>query len=490
MSEYRKELEEIFAREDAFRNKVWKPLICAAVFMVTAFAMSVAYGGTLFAGGTDTGSLILYEVDQADIDQAKADRDAAEAQAAEAAAMVSSLQSQKSSLTGELAALNEANEEQKAQYELICSQLEAALEAKAQALEDYIEAQENLEAQELLFSERVSAMFEYQNKSTLEVLLESDNIAGFFTNMEIITLIADADAQAIDQMQIALDDAELQKEIKLQEAEDMQAIADQKQAELDELEALIGTTEDTLASVSSQLSSWEQQEDELEAYAASLNDTVLQLQSEYNAQVAAQQAAQQTAQTAAPSGDQSSGTGTESNPGSGTGSEGSDSGSSTNTGTNTNSGSSSSSGAPSYPASPSVSISFQWPASGYISSPFGYRLHPVYNTWKFHSGIDIACGYGSAICAAASGTVIYVSEPVEGCNTGGSGYGNYCIIDHGDGVTTLYAHARDIYVSVGDYVSAGQQIGEVGSTGTSTGAHLHFEVRVNGTQYNPEDYLP
>jgi murein DD-endopeptidase MepM/ murein hydrolase activator NlpD len=130
-----------------------------------------------------------------------------------------------------------------------------------------------------------------------------------------------------------------------------------------------------------------------------------------------------------------------------------------------------------------------WPASGYISSSYGYRLHPVYNTWKFHSGIDIACGYGSAICAAASGTVIYVTEPVEGCNTGGSGYGNYCIIDHGDGVTTLYAHARDIYVSVGDYVSAGQQIGEVGSTGTSTGAHLHFEVRVNGTAYNPCDYL-
>ena len=481
MSEYKRELEEIFAREDAFRDKVWKPLVLAGVIAVTTFAMSVAYGGNLFAGSIDSGTLIKYEVDQEDIDKAKADKDAAEAQAAEAAAMVSSLQSQKNSLTGELAALNEANEEQKAQYELICTQLEAALEAKAQALDEYIEAQENLEAQQLLFSERVSAMFEYQNKSTLEVLLESDNIAGFFTNMEIITLIADADAQAIDQMQIALDDAELQKEIKLQEAEDMQAIADQKQAELDELEALIGTTEDTLASVSSQLSSWEQQEDELEAYAASLDSQILALQSEYNAQVAAQQAAQQPAQTSS-SGDSGSssdsGNGSTSDSGSGSGS--SDSGS----------GSSGSSGAPSYPASPSVSVSFQWPASGYISSAFGYRLHPVYNTWKFHSGIDIACGYGSAICAAASGTVIYVTEPVEGCNTGGSGYGNYCIIDHGDGVTTLYAHARDIYVSVGDYVSAGQQIGEVGSTGTSTGAHLHFEVRVNGTQYNPCDYLP
>lgn len=477
MSRYKNELEEIFAREDAFRQKVWKPLILAGIVATTVFTLSVTFAGNVIAGGADTSVVEILKVDQEDIDQAKQEKEEAEAQAAEAAAMVSSLQSQKSSLTGELASLNEANEEQKAQYELICSQLEAALEAKAQALDDYIQAEENLEAQQLLFSERVSAMFEYQNKSTLEVLLESDNIAGFFTNMEIITLIADADAQAIDQMQIALDDAELQKEIKLQEAEDMQAIADQKQAELDELEELIATTEDTLSYVSSQLSTWEQQEDELEAYAASLGDQIVALQSEYNAQQAAQQPAQP-----ASSGDSGSGSASDSGSSSGdSGSSSSDSGSSSSSGGG--------SSAPSNPSSPSISVSLQWPASGYISSPFGYRYHPVYGTYKFHSGIDIACGYGSAICAAASGTVIYVTEPVEGCNTGGSGYGNYCIIDHGDGVTTLYAHARDIYVSVGDYVSAGQQIGEVGSTGTSTGAHLHFEVRVNGTQYNPEDYL-
>ena len=92
--------------------------------------------------------------------------------------------------------------------------------------------------------------------------------------------------------------------------------------------------------------------------------------------------------------------------------------------------------------------------------------------------------------AAAAGTVILVSEPVEGQNKGGTGYGNYCIIDHGNGYSTLYGHARDIYVYEGQYVSAGESIGEVGSTGTSTGAHLHFEVRLWGDTRNPLDYLP
>ena len=120
MSRYKNELEEIFAREDAFRHKIWKPLILAGVVATTVFALSVSFAGNIIAGGADTSVVEILKVDQEDIDQAKQDRDEAEAQAAEAAAMVSSLKSQKSSLSGELAALNEANEEQKAQYELIC----------------------------------------------------------------------------------------------------------------------------------------------------------------------------------------------------------------------------------------------------------------------------------------------------------------------------------------------------------------------------------
>ena len=104
--------------------------------------------------------------------------------------------------------------------------------------------------------------------------------------------------------------------------------------------------------------------------------------------------------------------------------------------------------------------------------------------------MDIGSSYGSTIVAAASGTVIQVNLPVPGRNTGGSGYGNYLIISHGNGVTTLYGHCRNIYVSSGQSVSRGQKIAEVGSTGSSTGPHLHFEVRVNGSTVNPRSYLP
>ena len=393
--------------------------------LATASSSWMSAKGVVAVGGVP---IILHEVTQADIDDAKERRDAARAEAEEASDMISQLEDQRTDLEGELSKLNDASEAQREQYVIIYGQLEAALEEKAKALDEFIVAQENLEAQQKIFTDRITVMFEYQNKSTLEVLLESDSIAGFFTNMELITLIADSDAQAIDMLQTALDDAQLQADIKLQYAEEMQSIADEKKRQLDELESLIGTTEAALDNLNTDIDSWEQQEDELEAYAESLDDEVKRLQEEYDEQQRVKY---------------------------------------------------------------SGGNAFRWPTyNRYITSYFGYRTHPVYGTTKFHSGIDIGAGYGDTIMASCSGTVIYVTEPYEGCNKGGTGYGNYCIIDHGNGYSTLYGHARDIYVSEGQWVEAGQSIGEVGSTGTSTGAHLHFEVRIWGETQNPLDYLP
>lgn len=128
-----------------------------------------------------------------------------------------------------------------------------------------------------------------------------------------------------------------------------------------------------------------------------------------------------------------------------------------------------------------------WPAPycTYITSAYGYRTHPVTGVQNsFHTGIDLSRSgcHGSKIIAANSGVVSRVIWS-------NYGYGNYVMVDHGGGIQTLYAHCSNIYVSKGTYVSRGQTIAAVGTTGNSTGPHLHFEVRINGNYTNPYPYI-
>ena len=118
------------------------------------------------------------------------------------------------------------------------------------------------------------------------------------------------------------------------------------------------------------------------------------------------------------------------------------------------------------------------PSSYNVTSAFGMRRHPILKKNKMHTGIDIGASKGVSIVAANSGTVIVAGNS-------GNGYGNMVVIDHGGGITTLYAHASKLLVKVGDEVKSGEVIAKVGSTGLSTGPHLHFEVRVNGAVKNP-----
>ncbi|MBQ7568437.1 peptidoglycan DD-metalloendopeptidase family protein [bacterium] len=121
------------------------------------------------------------------------------------------------------------------------------------------------------------------------------------------------------------------------------------------------------------------------------------------------------------------------------------------------------------------------PAEGPITSPYGYRIHPIFGTMRFHSGIDIGAYYGSSILAADSGIVIEAGWI--------GGYGNTVMIDHGGGYSTLYGHCSQLYVHPGQMVSQGEAIAAVGSTGNSTGPHLHFEVRINGDPVDPLGFI-
>ncbi|GMQ85260.1 MAG: M23 family metallopeptidase [Acidimicrobiia bacterium] len=121
------------------------------------------------------------------------------------------------------------------------------------------------------------------------------------------------------------------------------------------------------------------------------------------------------------------------------------------------------------------------PVPGVIESGFGPRFHPILGYSRMHNGLDMHCPSGDPIVAAEAGTVILAGNK--------GGFGKTTMIDHGGGIVTLYAHQSRFAVSTGDTVGAGQLIGECGSTGLSTGPHLHFEVRVNGEPVDPADYL-
>jgi murein DD-endopeptidase MepM/ murein hydrolase activator NlpD len=118
---------------------------------------------------------------------------------------------------------------------------------------------------------------------------------------------------------------------------------------------------------------------------------------------------------------------------------------------------------------------------GWYSSNFGYRIDPFTGAKSFHEGIDFPASAGTSIVAAASGKVVYAGYHAE--------YGKIIEIDHGNGLLSRYAHASQIFVNEGDLVVRGQRLGSVGSTGRSTGPHLHFEVRLNGVPQNPARFL-
>ena len=126
---------------------------------------------------------------------------------------------------------------------------------------------------------------------------------------------------------------------------------------------------------------------------------------------------------------------------------------------------------------------FLWPTPGNttITSPFGNRFHPILHYYRNHNGIDIGAPMGEPVVASNPGTVITASYVGT--------YGNVVMIDHGGGVVTAYAHGSKILVEVGQVVQRGEVIMEIGSTGLSTGPHLHFEIKINGTFVDPLPYV-
>lgn len=132
-------------------------------------------------------------------------------------------------------------------------------------------------------------------------------------------------------------------------------------------------------------------------------------------------------------------------------------------------------------AAEALSLALLRPSGGVITSRFGWRMHPIFGTREFHTGVDIATRYGSPVVAARAGVVLFVGWK--------SGYGRIVVLDHGGGFQTTYSHLSAALVNPGEEVEPGQAIGRIGSSGWSTGPHLFFEVRRNGVPVDPARYL-
>ena len=290
------------------------------------------------------------------------------------------------------------------------------------------------------YCQRLRAMYISGNVSNLEVLITSDDISSILTRSQMIKSVSEQDSAILDGLMKQMSIIEKQK-----------AALEKSRIKLNEDKAKLKKDKATL---DADIAEIQAQKAELDKEVAELNATMKRLtnqESEFmeaneanESQMRAVQAKIDAAYAAASRGSGSIGTGSM--------------GGSTGNGSH----------------------------SGRLGYPTAYRSisagYPNYSSGRYHGGVDFPCPSGSSVYAAESGTVILAMNL-------NYSYGHYIIIDHGNGLSTLYAHNTTLLVSVGSHVTKGQVIARSGSTGNSTGPHCHFEVRVNGTRVNPLNYL-
>ncbi|NLC84974.1 MAG: peptidoglycan DD-metalloendopeptidase family protein [Ruminococcaceae bacterium] len=376
------------------------------------------------------------------------------------------LANSKNKVSGHLNWLNNRSEEQRRQYAEKSAQLAAAYAEMAAANQAYIDACDNLANKQVQYRSRLQTMFSHRQKSYLQIFIESGNIKNFFTTIQFMAMVAESDQLMIDDLTIAQDDADLQQQVAAKTTEDMTVVVSQIEAQMEALKQQETTTLAELESIQLKMSRAAEDEEALTQEALRLDGEITALQQKLEAELSAKATESAKATAAAQA---TAAAKAEKN--------------------KENAKPKESVSSPS--ASSPNSRGWVWPYPGdtRVYSPYGWRLHPVYKVRRFHSGVDLGGSYGRPIVAARDGKVIIVSNPVQGRNKGGSGYGNYVVIAHAGGLSTLYGHMKETLVKNGQSVKAGDRIGLCGSTGTSTGPHVHFEVRTGGSTKNPMSYI-
>ena len=376
----------------------------------------------------ETMPVTAHAVTQAEIDALKAQRDAIKAQRQEKQAVVEQLEAEKASVVEQKRAMDERNTYTLQQRQLNSEEIKLYDEMIADKELELINAQQ-LEQQQLeRYRSRVRAMEENGNLNYFAMIFKSNNLGEMLTAMDDIGEIMENDQALKDAYTRARENTE---EVKLEyEAykEDIEAKQEVLREEQKELEKDIEEATKLILDLEKDLENRQAEFDAISAEEDAANAAIDKLIAQLEAERAA-------ASVGSAGGGTASGTG-----------------------------------------------SFVFPVASYvyISSRFGMRVHPITGQYKSHTGMDIASNQGTAVYACDSGTVA-----LAGWN---GGYGNCIIIDHGNGYRTLYGHLSVISVSEGQTVSQGNTIGQVGSTGNSTGPHLHLEVFKNGNRIDPEQF--
>ena len=296
------------------------------------------------------------------------------------------------------------------------------------------EAQKRLEGRESVFYKRVRDIYINGRLIYLDVVIGSKDFSDFANRLEVLKRIIDSDITLINEIKKERADIEAHKQkLEADRAKlvELEKAALAKQAEIEQKKAernvVLQTAQNDRATAMQAI-------EELNASSAQVSAMLKERQAARAAAAAAAAAAAQS----------SGGQGASDNWVQGTGQLG-------------------------------------WPVSGEITSPYGYRVHPIWGTTIYHSGIDIGVDEGTPVHAADGGVVVWSGWM--------GGYGYAVVIDHGNGLSTLYGHNSELAVDEGQSVAKGQVISYAGSTGNSTGPHVHFEVRVNGDPVDPMGYL-
>ena len=282
------------------------------------------------------------------------------------------------------------------------------------------------EAQYAAMKSRIKFMYEKGDTLYLELFFGSDNFGDMLNKADYIEMLSSYDRKMLDEYVAQAEYVALCKESLEEEKDVLEEAKKSVEAEEASLNELISAKEQEISAVSSDIKNKEAAIAEYEADIAAQNETIAALE---------KAVAEERKRLAAEQGRRYDGG------------------------------------------------IFAWPAPSYtrISDDYGNRTHPILGVQQFHNGIDMAAPGGSPILAAYDGTVVAAAYS--------SSMGNYIMIDHGDSLYTIYMHASALYVSKGQEVSKGQKIAAVGSTGRSTGNHLHFSVRKNGSYVSPCSYL-